>query len=113
MIIPRERKLVRMYVQVSSSLAEKYRASHRDPDVIMEAVRKVMQPYHFDASRVEWSTIYSVSEKTPIVKKDYRTVNKLPDCRLATGTAENCLDMTESSLLATLSTPILPKLARE
>ncbi|KAE8132628.1 hypothetical protein BDV38DRAFT_287547 [Aspergillus pseudotamarii] len=54
MIIPRERKLVRMYVQVSATLAEKYRASDRDPNVIM-------QPYHFDASRIEWSTTYSVS----------------------------------------------------
>ncbi|BAE60175.1 unnamed protein product [Aspergillus oryzae RIB40] len=63
MIIPRERKLVRMYVQVSSSLAEKYRASDRDPDMIMQAVTKIMQPYHFDASRVEWSTIYSVGHR--------------------------------------------------
>lgn len=63
MIIPRERKLVRMYVQVSSGLVEIYRASDRDPEVIMQAVRKIMQPYRFDASRLEWSTIYSVSEE--------------------------------------------------
>ncbi|KAE8413234.1 FAD binding domain-containing protein [Aspergillus pseudocaelatus] len=63
MIIPRERKLVRMYVQVSASLAEKYRASDRDPNVIMQAVRGIMKPYHFDASRIEWSTIYSVGHR--------------------------------------------------
>jgi len=63
MIIPRERKLVRTYVQVSSGLAEIYRASDGDPEVIMQAVRRVMQPYRFDASRLEWSTIYSVSKE--------------------------------------------------
>jgi phenol 2-monooxygenase len=62
MIIPRERKLVRMYVQVSSELANNYTTSNRDPEVIMRAVRKIMQPYQFDASRLEWSTIYTVSE---------------------------------------------------
>ncbi|OQD67743.1 hypothetical protein PENPOL_c003G06339 [Penicillium polonicum] len=63
MIIPRERKLVRMYVQVSSGLAEIYRASDRDPEVIMQAVRKIMQPYRFHASQIEWSTIYSVGHR--------------------------------------------------
>lgn len=64
MIIPRERKLVRMYVQVSSELASKYWANGGDPEVIMMAVRKIMQPYRFNASGIEWSTIYVVSELT-------------------------------------------------
>jgi phenol 2-monooxygenase len=62
MIIPRERKLVRMYVQVSADLANDYSTKNRDPEVIMRAVRKIMQPYRFGASRLEWSTIYTVSE---------------------------------------------------
>ncbi|KAJ5155717.1 hypothetical protein N7492_008520 [Penicillium capsulatum] len=63
MIIPRERKLVRMYVQVSSELANSYITSNRDAETIMRAVRKIMQPYRFDASRLEWSTIYSVGHR--------------------------------------------------
>lgn len=62
MIIPRERKLVRMYVQVSSELANTCWANNGDPEVIMKAVRKIMQPYRFNASRIEWSTIYAVSD---------------------------------------------------
>lgn len=63
MIIPRERKLVRMYVQVTPGQAEVYRANDQDPEVIMQAVRNIMQPYRFEASRLEWSTIYSVSSE--------------------------------------------------
>lgn len=62
MVIPRERKLVRIYVQVSSDLAQKYLTEDRDPEVIMEAVRKIMHPFAFNASHLEWSTIYSVSK---------------------------------------------------
>ena len=61
MIIPRERKLVRIYVQVSSELAQEYRAKNGDPEVIMQTVRDIMKPYRFEASRLEWSTIYVVS----------------------------------------------------
>lgn len=61
MIIPRERKIVRVYVQVSSALAQKYRTCGRDPEIIMEAVRQIMHPFNFKASRLEWSTIYTVS----------------------------------------------------
>lgn len=64
MIIPRERKLVRMYVQVSSELASNYWTNGGDPEVIMMTVRKIMQPYRFNASLIEWSTIYAVSELT-------------------------------------------------
>lgn len=63
MIIPRERKLVRMYVQVSPELANNYWASDGNPEVIMKAVRNIMKPYRFNASRIEWSTIYAVSER--------------------------------------------------
>lgn len=45
--------------------------------------------------------------------KNHRTANEILDPRLVTDTAENCLDMTESSLLVTLFTPIHPKLAKE
>lgn len=64
MIIPRERKLVRIYVQVSSELASNYWTNGGDPEVIMMAVRNIMQPYRFNASLIEWSTIYAVSELT-------------------------------------------------
>lgn len=70
MIIPRERKLVRIYVQVSSELAQEYRAKNGDPEVIMQTVRDIMKPYGFEASRLEWSTIYVVSKNSRKKEKD-------------------------------------------
>lgn len=62
MIIPRERKLIRVYVQVSPALAQRYSTGGRDPEVIMEAVRKIISPFKLNASHIEWSTIYAVSK---------------------------------------------------
>lgn len=115
MIIPRERKLVRMYVQVSSELANNYWANGGDSEVIMKAVRKIMQPYRFDTSRIEWSTIYAVSERSnstpPRRKKTVANSNAKP--RLVTDIAENYPGTIESSSPATPSTRIPPKLGKE
>lgn len=60
MVIPRERKLVRVYVELSPSTADKYRAEH-SAEVLMEQVATVMQPYTISAIHIDWSTIYTVS----------------------------------------------------
>lgn len=112
MIIPRERKLVRMYVQVTPGQAEVYRANDQDPEVIMQAVRNIMQPYQFDASRLEWSTIYSVSEELRIMIIHW-IADQILNLRLVTDIAENCLDTTESFLLVMLFTPTHLKLVKE
>ena len=62
MVIPRERKIARIYVQVSSELAKTYLIGDRDPELIMDAIRKIMHPFTFHASYLERSTIYSVSK---------------------------------------------------
>lgn len=112
MIIPRERKLIRMYVQVPSELANNYWVNYGDPEVIMKAVRKIMRPYRFNASRIEWSTIYAVSKRFPLPGKRLVT-NSKAELRLVIDIAKNYPGTIESSSLATLSTPIPPKLDKE
>lgn len=60
MMIPRERKLVRVYVELPPSAASRYRAE-RDATVLMEQVATIMQPYNMRTSYIDWSTIYTVS----------------------------------------------------
>lgn len=60
MMIPRERKLVRVYVELSPEASGRYRAE-RNPDVLMEQVATIMQPYTIKANHIEWSTTYTVS----------------------------------------------------
>ncbi|KAI9370878.1 FAD binding domain protein [Aspergillus egyptiacus] len=62
MMIPRERKLVRVYVELPSSAADRYRAEH-SPDVLMEQVATIMQPYTISTSHIDWSTIYTVGQR--------------------------------------------------
>lgn len=59
-MIPRERKLVRVYVELPLESAERYRAE-RSADVLMEQVATIMQPYTIQTSHIDWSTIYTVS----------------------------------------------------
>lgn len=112
MIIPRERKLVRIYVQVSSELAQEYREKNGNPEVIMQTVRDIMKPYRFDASRLEWSTIYVVSKMSPKRRERSLSIDPDDDFRSVTGTAKSCRGMIESSLLAMPSTPTLPRPAK-
>ena len=69
MMIPRERKLVRVYVELPSEAAERYRAE-RKADVLMDQVATIMQPYTMKTSHIDWSTIYTV--RPPLL-----TINRL------------------------------------
>ncbi|KAH1606460.1 hypothetical protein KXX21_005894 [Aspergillus fumigatus] len=60
MMIPRERKLVRVYVELPPEVANRYRAD-RNADILTEQVATIMQPYTLKTNRIDWSTIYTVS----------------------------------------------------
>lgn len=60
MMIPRERKLVRVYVELSPEASSRYRAE-RNPDILLEQVATIMQPYTIRAGHIDWSTTYTVS----------------------------------------------------
>ncbi|CAG7933358.1 unnamed protein product [Penicillium olsonii] len=60
MVIPREGRLVRCYIQLSAKAAEDFRGSFH-PTILLNIVSDILSPYSFTAAHVEWSTIYSVS----------------------------------------------------
>ncbi|KAJ5539802.1 FAD binding domain protein [Penicillium frequentans] len=62
MMIPRERKLVRVYVELPPEASGRYRAE-RNPDVLMDQVAATMQPYTIRASHIDWSTTYTVGQR--------------------------------------------------
>jgi phenol 2-monooxygenase len=59
MMIPRERKLVRIYVELRTDVATRYR-EEQDGEVLMEQVEKIMQPYMMKTKYIDWSTTYTV-----------------------------------------------------
>ncbi|PYH95246.1 2-polyprenyl-6-methoxyphenol hydroxylase [Aspergillus ellipticus CBS 707.79] len=62
MIIPREKKLVRFYIQVSPPIAAKFKADYH-PSALMAVLKGILQPYIFETSHIEWSTIYTVGQR--------------------------------------------------
>ena len=65
MVIPREGRLVRCYVQLSRETATAFKA-HSEANVLIDLVKRILYPYSFEASQIEWSTIYSVRRHVPI-----------------------------------------------
>ncbi|KAL3480808.1 FAD binding domain-containing protein [Aspergillus californicus] len=62
MMIPREKKLVRIYVELPSEAAERYRAE-QNAHILMEPVATIMKPYSIRTNYVDWSTIYTVGQR--------------------------------------------------
>ncbi|KAB8211241.1 FAD binding domain-containing protein [Aspergillus parasiticus] len=62
MMIPRERKLVRVYVELPANVAMRYR-EEQDGEILMGQVEKIMQPYTMRTKHIDWSTIYTVGQR--------------------------------------------------
>ncbi|KXG45467.1 Monooxygenase, FAD-binding [Penicillium griseofulvum] len=61
MIIPREERLVRFYVQLSPRAAALFKADYH-PKTLVTIVKDILRPYIFEAPCIEWSTIYTVGQ---------------------------------------------------
>jgi hypothetical protein len=64
MIIPRERGLVRLYIQLTDirpARGERFDKSMGSPSLIFDAAKKILQPYSLSYDYLEWWTIYQVS----------------------------------------------------
>ncbi|KAL1849062.1 hypothetical protein Plec18170_007721 [Paecilomyces lecythidis] len=59
MMIPREKRLVRVYVELSPSTAAQYKMEE-NAGFIMSQVEVIMQPYSMKAKHIAWSTVYNV-----------------------------------------------------
>ncbi|KAJ5163155.1 Monooxygenase FAD-binding [Penicillium coprophilum] len=72
MIIPREERLVRFYVQLSPGAAALFRAEYH-PKALVAIVKDILHPYSFEAPYIEWSTIYTVGQRLcPALSKHNR-----------------------------------------
>ena len=69
-VIPREKKLVRLYIQLNevSSKDKQVDRSKITPEVILESARKIMSPYKLSYHYCDWWTAYQVGKSidTPI-----------------------------------------------
>ena len=111
MMIPRERKLVRVYVELPPSVAMRYRED-QDGEVLMHQVAKVMQPYMMETKHIEWSTTYTVHafQKNPPFTARPRANRS---SRLVNESVERSGCTTASFWLVMRSTHILRRQAKE
>lgn len=68
MVIPRENKLVRLYIQLTTTekLGEGGSRADRSkitPDVILKAAQKIMAPYTLSYRKLDWWTAYQIGQR--------------------------------------------------
>lgn len=70
MVIPRERDLVRLYIQLTEVKPDETGRTDRSkitPDAILKAAQKIIQPYTLSYEYCEWYTGYQVSRRDQVV----------------------------------------------
>ena len=63
MVIPRERELVRLYIQLahlSPGKRNRFDRSKGNPETIFETARQILHPYEISYEYCEWWTVYQV-----------------------------------------------------
>ena len=62
MVIPREKGLVRLYIQLNKvkNGGKDIERSDITPDMILESAKKIMSPYQLAAGYCDWWTVYQV-----------------------------------------------------
>ncbi|KAJ7737365.1 FAD binding domain-containing protein [Mycena metata] len=64
MIVPRERNLVRFYIQLGTlQPGEKIDVSAQSPEKIIESARKILAPYTLECPEVEWWSVYEIGQR--------------------------------------------------
>jgi phenol 2-monooxygenase len=65
MTLPREKGLVRFYVQLGESSAKEsnFDRSRITPDDIIKIARRIMQPYTLDYNHCDWFSVYTVGQR--------------------------------------------------
>lgn len=66
MVIPRERKLVRLYIQLKEIevVGQQVDRSQITSEMILEAAQKIMSPYTLTYDYCEWWTAYQVGTES-------------------------------------------------
>jgi phenol 2-monooxygenase len=65
MVIPRENKLVRLYIQLTEVSADSGRVdrSKITPDMILKAAQKILSPYKLEYHYCDWWTAYQIGQR--------------------------------------------------
>lgn len=68
MVIPRENKLVRLYIQVTTTeklgeTASRHDRSKINPQVILESAQRIMAPYKISYRQLDWWTAYQIGQR--------------------------------------------------
>ncbi|RHZ63954.1 hypothetical protein CDV55_105486 [Aspergillus turcosus] len=65
MVIPRENKLVRLYIQLQSTVTGGGKAdrSKITPDMILKSAQSILHPYKLDYSYCDWWTAYQIGQR--------------------------------------------------
>lgn len=67
MVIPRENKMVRLYIQLTTTNtdggAAKYDRSQITPETIIASAQRIMQPYKIDYRSIDWWTAYQIGQR--------------------------------------------------
>lgn len=67
MVIPRENKLVRLYIQLTTTektgSAARHDRSKITPEVILESAQRIMAPYKLTYRKLDWWTAYQIGQR--------------------------------------------------
>jgi len=68
MVIPRENKLVRLYIQLTTTAKNENGGGRADrskinPDVILESAQRIMAPYKLTYRKLDWWTAYQIGQR--------------------------------------------------
>ena len=68
MVIPRENKLVRLYIQLTTTGQTGEGGSRVDrskitPDVILQSAQRIMAPYRITYRKLDWWTAYQIGQR--------------------------------------------------
>ncbi|KAF3763477.1 putative phenol 2-monooxygenase [Cryphonectria parasitica EP155] len=77
MVIPRENKLVRLYIQLKEVTPDASGRADRSkitPDMIFRASRKILHPYKLDYEYCDWWTAYQIGQR---VGNDFSSHNRV------------------------------------
>ncbi|KAK2611864.1 hypothetical protein N8I77_005185 [Diaporthe amygdali] len=77
MVIPRENKLVRLYIQLKEVAPDASGRADRSkitPDLIFGAAKKILQPYKLDYEYCDWWTAYQIGQR---VGTDFSSHNRV------------------------------------
>ena len=63
MIIPRENKMVRLYIQIASSTDENFDPRKQvTSEEVQASAKKILQPYYIEWDTVEWYSVYPIGQ---------------------------------------------------